>query len=107
MNKILTNKLSKSILFIGLIFLTLSLRIIIDNEKHDIKTLLFIFQFYLITSLFSTNNLVLNGVKETINKIDFFIKKGWAKLILFFLFVAFIEYYVEIKAVLLKWFFDI
>ncbi len=61
MKELLTNKLSKSILFVGLIFLTLSLRIIIDNEKHDIKMLLFIFQFYLITSLFSINNLLTIG----------------------------------------------
>jgi len=105
MKDLLTNKLSKSILFIGLIILTLSLRIIIANDKHDIKTLLFIFQLYLITSLFSINNLVPSEVKETINKIDFFIKKGWANLILFCFFVAFIEYYVEIKTVLLKWIF--
>lgn len=106
MNKIFTNKFSISILLIGLIISTLSLRFIISNDKHDIKTLLFIFQLYLITSLFSTNDLVPKRVKETINRINYFIKKGWFNLILFCLFVVFIEYYVEIKTLLFKWIFE-
>ena len=106
MKKLFTNKFLISILFVGITILTLSLRSIIANEKHDIKTLLFIFQVYLITSLFSTNDLVPKSVKETINRINYFVKNGWFNLILFCLFVVFIEYYVEIKTVLLKWIFE-
>jgi len=100
MNKILTNKLSKSIFIVMLLVITIiTYRYI--NDK-DVKSKLYYIFIYIFLNLLSINNLIYDDIKKIINSINEFCTKNWFNIIIVTLFIIFCENYVENKDAIIR-----
>ena len=95
MKNLLTNKILKSLLIIGVIVGTTFLSRIIDD--NTIKTFIGIIDFILILNFLVLNKIASIGIADFVNDINTLTLKHWGKLIIVFLFVGFVENYKDVK----------
>lgn len=95
MKNLLTNKILKSLLIVGVLVGTTILSRSIND--YTIKTFIGIIDFVLILNLLVLNNISSIGMKDFVKDIHTLTSKHWGKLIVVFLFVGFVENYKDIK----------